>query len=635
MANVEVIKIEVIKIKIVNFKRIELLELDVEPITAIVGGNTSGKSSVLQAAQLGVSLLQSAFRGRNRKGDPKFVGSVSDDEVFFHPTHHLLDLRRGGAATERDGFEIGFTCTITEHDTTADTYSERPETVTIEVKRGKNANISIRLVGSRELAGLLAEGGISSSIFTPGLSGISTREELRTRGALASQAMQGDANTSLRSLVYHLFHDDADCTAAVEDAWDAADWDNDPIPSLPESKWKSFCTLLDEVYEGARLLVDHNEKTDQFIDIQVQYSGQLVPLDLASTGMLQVIQILAYACFFRPPLLLLDEPDSHLHADSQSKLFAALKGLTSTTNTRIVLASHSPQLIQEMNGQEGIHICWMEDGSKVILNGQKLPAIPLLMRLGALNLGAEAFNPTKTTILLTEDTKSELVRVFAEANGAQLENLAVLSYSGCENLGGARQLAILLKDLRPDVSIVIHRDRDFRTEPEMQFEAAQFLKWCDNQNVDGVSEIFTTFNDIEHKFASFEHIKCQFPDANDDAILACLTEAISEKRDDLVSSLDKAREVLQQKLYDTPRLRQKPEWTASGLPAHGRGQDGRSFRPASGTDPFSFDACHGKTIEKAVRQKVAAMIGGNFDAFISRLHSPSAALVDDRWHGQF
>lgn len=45
------------KIIVSDFKRIESLEIDLQPVTALVGGNTSGKSSALQAAQLGVSIL--------------------------------------------------------------------------------------------------------------------------------------------------------------------------------------------------------------------------------------------------------------------------------------------------------------------------------------------------------------------------------------------------------------------------------------------------------------------------------------------------------------------------------------------------------------------------------------------------
>lgn len=58
-------KIKITKIVLKEFKKIEELDLELAPITALIGGNTSGKSSVLQGAQLCVSLLQAAFRRWN------------------------------------------------------------------------------------------------------------------------------------------------------------------------------------------------------------------------------------------------------------------------------------------------------------------------------------------------------------------------------------------------------------------------------------------------------------------------------------------------------------------------------------------------------------------------------------------
>jgi len=54
-------EVRVDKIYIQNFKKIEAQEITLKPITVLVGGNTSGKSSILQAAQLCTSLMQSAF----------------------------------------------------------------------------------------------------------------------------------------------------------------------------------------------------------------------------------------------------------------------------------------------------------------------------------------------------------------------------------------------------------------------------------------------------------------------------------------------------------------------------------------------------------------------------------------------
>lgn len=612
---------EITKISVENFKRIEKLELELGKITALVGSNTSGKSSVLQAVQLATSLLQAAYRPRPRS-QAIIVGSISDEEVSFRPTHKIVDLRKGRPATESAGFDITLEGLMQVEDQKVD------KTLTLKVRRGRNANISLRRSGDDDFAVELANPKNNASVFTPGLSGVSTREELKTRGALASSVMQGDANTYLRSLLYHLFQDESGRTEENSQLWTSSDWNTKPISELPHSKWKRFCSLLDEVYNGARIAISHDIDTDQFIEIVLNYQDQRMPLDLASTGLLQVIQILAYSCFFEPPLLLLDEPDAHLHADSQTKLLNALQGLSERLNIRILLTSHSPQLIQKMNRQSEVQVVWLENGAKVALDDNNLPAVPLMMSLGAMGIGADAFAPEKTAIILTEDRNADFVKMYAEANGAD-ERFAILSYNGCSNLQGARQLAVLLRDLRPEIYVIIHRDRDFRTTEELTFERLLFESWLNEEGASDIVEVFTELNDIEHKFASIEHLKNRFPDIDENNLQQCIDDAISEKRDDFVSSLDRARQVIADRLY-SQRMRGKADkWVEAEmlqvcLPARG-------FRPENSNDPFPFNICHGKGLEMRVRDKLHALLGGNTADIKVKLHTSSQALTDEGW----
>lgn len=128
-------RIRLDQITIRYFKRIEALTIDLKPVTALVGGNMSGKSSALQAAQLGVSILQAALRSVKADGTPDFAGTVSNDSVLFRPTEHLLDLRRGYPATQKLGYSITYSG--------VDLDSGADKSLTIEVRRGKNANIAI------------------------------------------------------------------------------------------------------------------------------------------------------------------------------------------------------------------------------------------------------------------------------------------------------------------------------------------------------------------------------------------------------------------------------------------------------------------------------------------------------------
>ena len=587
-------------------------------MTALVGGNTSGKSSALQAAQLGVSILQASFRRLRQNGTPEFSSTVANDAVLFRPTEHLLDLRRGGAATQNNGFSVQYSGVDLETNT--------EKTLKIEIRRGKNANIAITREGDDDLAVVLASDQQPFSILTPGLSGISMREEWRTKAAMDAAVMHGDANLYLRTVLDHLFKLDLDEGART--AW----LQHRSIDALPVgSGWKAFAKLLDRCYDGARVLVKHDPHHDRFINVEVETSRATVTLDMASTGMLQVIQIVAYACFYKPPLLLLDEPDAHLHADSQSRLYEALKGVAEETQTRILFASHSPQLIQRLMYDQDAEAIWMAEGAKVALDEAQRPAIPIMMALGALTAGAEIFDPARRIILMTEDKNSEPVRVLALANGAP-ENLAVLSYNGCGNLPAARLLANMISDMRPHAQIIIHRDRDYRTEQEMAFELATASAERERNGITGVSELFTPLNDVEHSFAQAGHLKFVFDDVAPELIDAAIIDETALRRDDLVQAARVAREQIRATTY-IPRKQGKPEWAEAAMPNQPPPDAG--FLPANGLAPVSFEHSHGKKLVAGLKARTHGHVGGSSQETERRLFSASEHLQTETWTNAF
>lgn len=606
------------KITVRNFKRIEALTVDLKPVTALVGGNTSGKSSALQAAQLGVSILQAALRGLRGDGTPDFAGTVSNDAVLFRPTEHLLDLRRGDPATQK----LGYSITYSGVDLEADAAKE----LTIEIRRGKNANIAITRTGDDDLAAVLADPDRPFSILTPGLSGIPMREEWRTKGAMDAAVMHGDANLYLRTVLDHLFTHDLDEMARA--AW----IHKRDIGVLPASGWKTFSTLLDRCYPGARVIVTHDQHRDRYVKVDVEATDSRVTLDMASTGMLQVIQIIAYACFYAPPLLLLDEPDAHLHADSQARLYEALRGVAAETNTRILFASHSPQLIQRLMYDADAAVVWMNEGAQVPVDEAQRPAIPILMTLGALSAGADAFDPARPVILMTEDKRTKPVTTLALANGAP-QNLAVISYNGCGNLPAARLLAAMITDMRPDARIILHRDRDFRTQPEMEFEIATAAAERQRNGVTRVIEVFTPLNDVEHSFAQAAHLKGKFPLLAPEVVDAAISDVTAFKRDQLVSAAHTARGQIRTTVYDSPRKRGKPEWAQSGMPVDPPAN--ADFVPANGLIPVAFEHSHGKMLMDGLRPRIHQHVGGATQDCDNTIYSPSNQLLAPNWMNAF
>ncbi|MCL0167014.1 ATP-binding protein, partial [Klebsiella pneumoniae] len=106
--------------------------------------------------------------------------------------------------------------------------------------------------------------------------------------------------------------------------------------------------------------------------------------ELAGTGLLQTLQIFAYIVYFKPKLLLLDEPDSHLHPDNQYILTDSLSLISENnkSETQVILSTHSKHIIDSLYGEA--NFIWMKDGN-VQNQGMDLDKISMFLDLGALN----------------------------------------------------------------------------------------------------------------------------------------------------------------------------------------------------------------------------------------------------------
>ena len=123
------------------------------------------------------------------------------------------------------------------------------------------------------------------------ITGISKRENYVSDGLLLRTLARGDANLVLRNILLRLWGTDA---------------------------WNTFLTDLHYVFSGLELTLDFKPETDEFIDVRIKAGKDWVPLELAGTGILQATQILSYIHNFEPSIMVLNEPDSHLHPNNQS-----------------------------------------------------------------------------------------------------------------------------------------------------------------------------------------------------------------------------------------------------------------------------------------------------------------------------
>lgn len=412
-------------LKLEKFKKVDEVALKLDSINVLVGGNNAGKSSVLQGIHFSlVAAIASREAGRD---------TFTQDSLLYCPARAFESLRHGSAYLNQSKF--GFLRLE------GDVPEEANAKYTIKIYRGRNeGNVGCQRSGSWRVANILSNSERLFSIYVPGLAGVSQGEQFRTESVVRRGVASGDANLYLRNVLLLI---------------------------KKKNRLNALRDRMRSVFPKFAISVNFNEARDVFIDVRVSTQGENVgwcPLEVAGTGVQQALQIFSYVTLFEPTLLLLDEPDSHLHPDNQALLANALQVAARDTGTQILLATHSRHLVDSLYDEA--NFVWLREG-KVFKQGPAIDRLPLLMDLGALDRFDRLLNGNVPWVFLTEDRKNVMLDKLLERAGFPKDQVLTISYKTSTNLEAAKLLAGFIKDVAADTKVVIHRDRDFMTAEEV------------------------------------------------------------------------------------------------------------------------------------------------------------------------
>ena len=486
------------KVKIERFKNLRQVEIDVAGLTLLVGGNNAGKSSVLQAIQFGTSVAQtSKMVGGIWRGD-RVATSIGQNELLYSPIKDVLSLGFNGQLRQSEVEKIEIT------------YTDGADVSTISVLKGKNKNIRLEVEGEA-LGERLQSLDPPLSALVTGLAGIPSEEEFETAIVLRKAAARGDSNSIFRNILLKLKGD--------------------------AGKWVNFSKQIDRIFPGYSIDVSFNAELDETIRCTVSRNGTPFPIDTCGTGVLQAIQIFSYVNLFAPPILLLDEPDSHLHPNNQKQLALELVAVAES-GTHVVISTHSKHIIEALKDEA--KLVWMQNGA--VVDDVQDYELKALLDIGALNVGERIGRPS--AIILTEDEDTSLIEKVLEVNGFDLDDCDVLSYSGCTNMGTAMTLISHIKRSHPNPTFIVHRDRDFLSQAEIDGYKAKLA-------VHGIQVFVPTGNDLESCFLTPEHVSaaCEIDRDMADEVLQ---SAFDARRDELTRKYVNTRAANIQKAGDRP-----------------------------------------------------------------------------------
>lgn len=453
------------KITTQYFKRFETQGFPLEALTLLAGPNNSGKSTLLQAAMVWNLGMQkwwekkgpgSGSKARDRPGAPitrqEFTAlPLPSMDQLWTDTHTSLRKDEGKQGAPRP-------LVITLHGRSKDGSEWR---VGFEFRYSGPEQIHAKPVAA-DLPHLDQAHEEISVIYVPPFSGIGVNETRYDRPYQDMVVGQGKAGDILRNLLLE-----------VAEAGDGKAWQR-----LVEIVADVFgYRLLKPVYAGVPYITCQYLKG---IPTGNGFGG-LAPLDVSTTGsgFHQVLLILAFM-FARPSsLILLDEPDAHLHVLLQKQLYDILRRLCHERKGQLLIATHSEVLIDNTSPEQ--IVSFYREPHPLASDGDRNQVREALKRVTSLELLlAEG---AKGILYLEGTTDFDLLKAWATVLDHPLKQWFSQLPFWHNNLGRspkeARSHFFALKAIQPNLKAALLLDGDNRNLPDREIttDGLTILRW--------------------------------------------------------------------------------------------------------------------------------------------------------------
>lgn len=532
-----------------KFKAVKEATIPLDSVTILVGPNGCGKSSVLQA-------IHWAARAASYVMPKNTKEMISFERLDYVPSSEPLTTLHKGELKSDSG-------------------SNPVEVVFAHRPSGEESiHATIRIRAARNRGGITAymDGGSAVTpykqrfqfitTYIPGLAGLSEKESILAQPTLRRQAASGDAGGVLRNILLNLRsrrEGEEDERRGVE-----------RLAKLNE--------LVQQVHPGVVVDVAFDEREDYHISATIR-TNELAdysrPLETAATGVLQVVQIFAYLILFEPKVMLIDEPDAHLHPNKQERLIETLERAAPDYNTQVILSTHSPHIVRAASPIT--KLVWMKGGT---VETEDDEVIRRLLGWGGLD---------KAALFFVEDEDDKPLRAVLRQWPDLARQLAVCRCFGIDNLPRDKFLKGLLLDGKLKNRALLHRDGDFMTPQEAE-------KWAHSFKTPGVFLWVTSGPDIEAYFCDANYL-C--------ALYSVPIEVAEEWRQQAAKKVTKARDTFLEKRKNVVRA----VWPNGGSP-----DAEEMWEAAGGPSPTTVK---GKKLHAALKTviKSAGLDDGPLNAF--------------------
>lgn len=325
------------KLAIKNFMSYEDVEINLcEKVNLIIGENNIGKTTIFDAILLWGKCYQHNIQKNGKEfyrknpniyinfSELHFLRAIRDEELFWDKSKDI-SLKMVFAEGE-ETFELLFTI-------------EKPRSINNAYFRCKMDNYSEFDRFARYMQSVNVKLSEAINFYqTAPVSHILKNEPYMNLGQVKKKISLGKSNEVLRNKIISI---------------------HQKSPEKSEQLKREIIGVLGKEF-SFKFPARSKMNTDEYIDLKIQMENTCNDICVQGSGFLQICEIFSSIDFFDNSIniLLVDEPDSHIHAKLQKRLLQELRKIY---NTQILVISHNDRFLESLDTD---HLLFINEESK-------------------------------------------------------------------------------------------------------------------------------------------------------------------------------------------------------------------------------------------------------------------------------
>ncbi|MBV7570237.1 ATP-dependent endonuclease [Pseudomonas sp. PDM27] len=463
------------KVMLHRFKRYPKASIVLkDELSLVVGGNNSGKSTILQALaawQFCKTLIE-IEKGREGWVQAGGKSGVGLGIVDFTPLQvpslaHLWHNLKTSKVDEVDGYTLKIKV-FWDDEEGEERFLEMGMSLANDRLFVKATSTNLTLEEIVDADGNPIAGSVPSVAYLPPFAGITDREGRLTPAMRERFVGQGLSGGVVRNVLFDLHEENKRQRARLlENRTKLKDSDlawlrkNDP--------WEVLVSAMQNMFGTDIRIVPFNERWHSYLKVrcvkgEVDSKGVFKShpgfnardLMVEGQGFLQWLSVYALSLSPEVDVVLLDEPDAHLNAALQKDLLQSLEDLAKVQRKQILMATHSPELIRLHEHDRILSV--VKTGAKYLSTPDG--RIKVLSGIGSIHTPTiHSLMQNKRMLILEAPSDLRFLQKLAEQAGFKWpQNVTPWYWTGTAS--ERLQLFRQLKKEIPELKCISIRDRD-------------------------------------------------------------------------------------------------------------------------------------------------------------------------------